>query len=167
VGRFEKRDQLTKEERDACIDAIAATPANLRAAASGLSTAQLETPYREGGWTVRQVVHHVPESHMNAYIRLKLALTEDTPTIKPYNEARWAALPDIAVTPIETSLILLDAVHSRFVTLLRLLGEEDFARTFIHPEHGQVKVEWLVQMYAWHGRHHVGHITSLRERLGW
>ena len=151
------------------IDQIAAAPTRLRDAVRGLNDKQLDTPYREGGWTVRQVVHHVPESHMNAYIRVKLALTEETPTIKPYDEASWAKLPDIDKTPIETSLQLLDNLHQRWVGLMRTLTPEDFKRTFIHPAQGTtpLTIDWLVAMYSWHGRHHVGHITSLREKKGW
>jgi uncharacterized damage-inducible protein DinB len=149
------------------IDDIAATPSRLRAAISGLTAAQLDTPYRDGGWTVRQVVHHVPDSHMNAYVRLKLALTEEEPVIKPYDEQRWAELTDSRDTPIETSVALLDALHARWTTLLRSLSDADFRRRFRHPDHGAVTIDWLVAMYAWHGKHHVGHITSLRERSGW
>ena len=167
IGRFQQVARPTQHERQAFIDTIAATPQLLRAAISGLDATQLDTPYREGGWTVRQVVHHVPDSHLNAYVRLKLALTEDEPTIKPYAEAKWAELADSRETPPEISLTLLEALHSRFVTVLRSLGDADFARTFRHPEHGAVTIDWLVQLYAWHGRHHTGHITALREAKGW
>ena len=146
---------------------VAATPARLRDAISGLTAAQLDTPYREGGWTVRQVAHHVPDSHVNGYIRLKFALTEDEPTIKPYDEARWAELSDSRDTDVETSLTLLDALHARWTTLLRSLRDDDFRRTLRHPDHGVVTIDWLLAMYSWHGRHHVRHITSLRERSGW
>jgi len=149
------------------IDEIAAAPAQLRAAVVGLTDDQLDTPYRPGGWTVRQVVHHVPESHMNAYVRIKLALTEDQPTIKPYDEALWAELPDVGDTPIEVSLELLDSLHDRWVRLLRLLSEQQWTRTFRHPEMGLMTVEKTLALYAWHGKHHVAHITSLRERNGW
>ncbi len=168
LGKFERRDSLTPEERRALIDQIAATPQRMRDAVRGLSDPQLDTPYREGGWTVRQVVHHVPDSHMNAYVRLKLALTEDSPTIKPYEEAEWAKLSDSRDTPIETSLQLLEALHKRWATLLRSMIDSDFRRTFRHPEHeGSVTIDWLVALYAWHGRHHTAHITSLRERMKW
>lgn len=168
IGEFERRDELSADERRAMIDTIAAAPARMREAAAGLSEAQLDTPYREGGWTVRQVIHHVPDSHLNAYIRLKLALTEDDPLIRPYDEALWAGLPDSEQTPIEVSLTLLESLHARWVTLLRSLKEADFRRTLRHPDHsGILTVDWLVAMYAWHSRHHVGHVTSLRERLGW
>jgi hypothetical protein len=136
-------------------------------AVAGLDAAQLDAPYRPGGWTVRQVVHHVPESHMNAYIRFKLGLTEDEPTIKPYDEDAWAKLPDVAVTPVETSLALLDELHLRWVTLLRLLDDAQFARTFRHPALGVIRLDGNLALYAWHGKHHTAHITSLRERMGW
>jgi hypothetical protein len=167
VGPHQRRDVLTPDERRACIDDIAATPAHLREAVAGLSDQQLDTPYREGGWTVRQVVHHVPDSHMNAFTRLKLALTEEVPTIRPYDESAWATLADVQLTPVETSLVLLEALHARWVLLMRSLGEEDFARQLNHPEHGILTVDALVNMYAWHGRHHVAHVTTLRDRQGW
>jgi hypothetical protein len=168
VGRYEPRTELTADERREGIDVIAAAPAKLRAAVAGLTDAQLDTPYRDGGWSVRQVVHHVPDSHMNAFIRLKLALTEDNPTIRPYDEATWATLADARITPIETSLTLLESLHDRWVGLMRALDPDDFKRTFRHPDHSGVQtLDWLVGMYAWHSRHHVAHITSLRERLSW
>lgn len=145
---------------------IAEAPLRLRAAVAGLSGEQLETPYRPGGWTVRQVVHHVPESHMNSYIRFKLALTEDTPTIKPYDEALWAKLPDMAA-PIEASLALLEALHLRWVRLLEGMSEADFSRFFRHPEIGPVRLDQNLALYAWHGKHHVAHITALRDRMQW
>jgi uncharacterized damage-inducible protein DinB len=149
------------------IDEIAAAPAALRKAVEGLTEAQLDTPYRPGGWSVRQVAHHVPDSHMNAYVRFKLAVTEDSPTIKPYDEAAWAELADVKTVPVATSLALLDAVHERWVAFLRSLGEADWARTFRHPELGVVPLEKNLALYAWHGRHHVAHVTALRERIGW
>lgn len=168
IGKFETRDSLSPAERNAAIDQIAAVPQRMREAIRGLNDKQLDTPYREGGWTVRQVVHHVPDSHLNAYMRVKLALTEDAPTIKPYDEAAWAALPDSRDTPIETSLSLLESLHGRWTGLLRSMKPEDFRRVFTHPEHGRTfTLDWLVAMYAWHGRHHVAHVTSLRERMGW
>lgn len=167
IGKFESRSELSPEERRAMIDIIAAAPLRLREAVRGLSEAQLDTPYRDGGWSVRQVVHHVPDSHINAYVRVKLALTENTPTIKPYEEAAWAQLADSRITPVEVSLTLLDALHARWVDLLRAMREADFERPFRHPEHGVVTLDWLVAMYAWHSRHHVAHITSLRERMQW
>ena len=167
IGRFEWKGQHTPEERRRLIDAIAATPQRLRAAVSDLSVEQLDTPYRPGGWTVRQVVHHVPESHMNSYIRFKLALTEDQPTVKPYDEARWAELPDVGGTPIDVSLNLLQALHERWVVLLRSLTAADFSKQFHHPEIGIVSLDRNLALYAWHGAHHVAHITSLRERMHW
>lgn len=149
------------------IDQVAAVPLRMRDAVAGLTPAQIDTPYREGGWTVRQVVHHVPDSHLNAYIRFKLALTEERPTIKPYDEARWANLPDTHSTPVSTSLDLLESLHDRWVRLLRAMKENDFQRRLVHPESGEMSVDNLLALYAWHGRHHVAHITSLRGRRRW
>ncbi|MEK6570441.1 MAG: YfiT family bacillithiol transferase, partial [Bacteroidota bacterium] len=149
------------------IQHLADAPANLRGAVRGLSDRQLDTPYRPGGWTVRQVVHHVPDSHLNAYIRFKLALTENEPTIKPYEQQLWAELPDARTGPIEMSLALLEALHKRWVLLLQSLNPSDFNRTFRHPELGLMTLDRTLALYAWHGRHHVAHITSLRERMGW
>ena len=142
-------------------------PAELRAAVHGLSPEQLDTPYRLEGWTVRQVVHHLPDSHMNSFIRFKLALTEEEPTIKPYDEDLWARLGDVRNTPVEVSLRLLESLHQRWVVLLRSLGDEDWPRKFRHPELGVMSLERNLALYAWHGRHHVAHITALRERMGW
>jgi uncharacterized damage-inducible protein DinB len=167
IGNPEVKQQYTSEERRRLIEQIAAAPSRLRNAATGLSDAQLDTPYREGGWSLRQVVHHVPDSHLNAYIRTKLALTEDEPTIKPYDEAAWAALDDSRATPIEVSLTILEKLHERWVNLLRSMPESAFAKTWHHPEYGVRTLDWLVGLYAWHGRHHTAHITSLRERNGW
>jgi uncharacterized damage-inducible protein DinB len=166
IGKFAMPESVTAERRQAAIDEIASTPAKMRAAVKGLSDAQLDTPYREGGWTVRQVVHHVPDSHMNALVRLKLALTEDKPTIKPYNEAAWAELAD-AKMPVEVSQNLLDAVHARFDRLWRSLKTEDFARKLVHPEHGDRTVDWILFLYEWHGKHHTAHIAELRKQKGW
>lgn len=166
VGKYERRETLSPEERAAHIEAIAATPRKMRDAVAGLTAQQIETPYREGGWTLRQVVHHVPDSHLNSYVRFKLALTEETPTIRPYDEAAWAELADSRDTPIETSLMLLESLHDRWVRLLRSMSEADFARTLKHPESGTMSLDTMVSLYAWHGRHHVAHITSTRERLG-
>ena len=167
IGPAPSRMTLTPEERRAMIEEIAATPSRMRKAVVDLDDKQLDTPYREDGWTVRQVVHHVPDSHLNAYTRLKLALTEDEPTIRPYDEASWARLGDSETTHIATSLALLEALHERWLHVFRCLEDGDYARKFRHPEHGVVTIDWLVAMYAWHGRHHVAHITSLRERMGW
>jgi hypothetical protein len=167
VGRFEFEGTLSEPDRRLLIDQIAATPEKMRAAVAGLNDKQLDTPYRPGGWTVRQVVHHVPESHLNSYIRFKLAMTEDQPTIKPYLEDRWAELEDARTAPVEMSLNLLESLHQRWVWFLRSLENSDFQRTFHHPELGLVSLDKNVALYAWHGRHHVAHITSLRERNGW
>jgi len=168
VGRYNEPAMVTPAQRAAWLDDVAGAPAAMRAAISGLSPAQLDTPYRDGGWTVRQVVHHVPDSHMNAYVRFKLALTEDMPVIKPYDQARWAELPDSAATPIEVSLALLEALHARWVRLMRAMSPSDFARRFRHPEHDRIfTLDGTLGLYAWHGRHHVAHITALRERNGW
>ena len=167
VGRYTPPEPITAAHRPGWIEQIAHAPAALRDAVRGLSDAQLDTPYRPGGWTVRQVVHHLPDSHLNAYIRFKLALTENEPTIKPYDEARWAMLEDGRNGPPDASLAMLDGLHARWVRLLRSLGASDFARTFNHPEHGKLTLDWVLGMYAWHGRHHVAHITSLRQREGW
>jgi uncharacterized damage-inducible protein DinB len=167
TGRLTYEADLTPPKRKELIARIAETPAALRAAVKGLSEAQLDTPYRPGGWTVRQLVHHVPDSHVNAYVRFKLALTEDNPTIKPYNEAAWANVADTRLTPVDVSLTLLDAVHQRWVILLQSLTDGDFARPLQHPENGVMTLDKLLQMYAWHGRHHVAHVTELRKREGW
>src|SRR6202795_4129087 len=154
IGKFVMPLEVTSASRQQAIDAIAETPAKLRAAVKDLSPAQLDTPYREGGWTVRQVAHHVPDSHLNAYIRLRLALTEENPTIKPYDENLWAQLPDAKTAPVEISLALLDPLHDRWVRLLRALTADQQDRVLAHPEHGPRTVDWLVFLYAWHGRHH-------------
>jgi uncharacterized damage-inducible protein DinB len=167
IGKFEQPKEVTPALRQTAIDEIAATPAKLRAAVAGLKDAQLDTPYREGGWTVRQVVHHIPDSHMNAYIRLRLALTETEPTIKPYEEGAWANLDDAKNAAVEVSLKLLEPLHERFVGLLRAMKPEEFGRTLRHPEHGVRTLDWLLFLYAWHGRHHAAHITELRKQKGW
>jgi len=167
VGKFDMQGEVTDGQRPALIQQIADTPTNLRAAVKGLNEQQLDTTYRPGGWTVRQVVHHLPDSHMNSYIRFKLAVTEQQPTIKPYEEALWAELFDAKTAPIETSLLLLEALHQRWVMFLQSLKPANFARTLLHPENGVMKVDTLLRLYAWHGRHHVAHITALRTRMGW
>ena len=167
IGQFHYEGPLTDAQRRRLIDQIEEAPAKLQAAVEGLSPQQLETPYRPGGWTVRQVVHHLPDSHLNSYIRFRLALTEDEPTIKPYYENRWAELGDARHAPIDISLALLAALHRRWVLLLRALGPRELSRTFVHPELGVVDLDMNLSLYAWHGRHHVAHITSLRERMGW
>lgn len=167
IGKFNFPATVTEADRAAFINDIAHVPANLRAAVTGLSAQQLDTPYRDAGWTVRQVAHHVPDSHMNAYVRYKLALTEDVPTIKPYAEDRWAQLEDTRTTPVEVSLMLLENLHDRWVRLLRSLGPADWKREFRHPEMGVVSLEKNLALYAWHGKHHVAHVTELRKRMGW
>jgi uncharacterized damage-inducible protein DinB len=167
IGKFEMPAQVSPARRQQAMDEIASTPAKLRAAVKGLNDAQLDTPYRQGGWTVRQLVHHVPDSHLNAYVRLKLALTEDSPTIKPYDEAAWAKLADSNSTPIEVSLTLMDSVHDRWVRIWRSLKPEQFARKLVHPENGERTVDWLLFLYEWHGKHHTAHITELRKQKGW
>lgn len=167
IGPFQYDGPHTDAQRQRLIAQIEEAPAKLRAAVEGLSAQQLETPYRPGGWTVRQVVHHLPDSHLNSYIRFRVALTEEGPTIKPYYEDRWAELDDARHAPIDISLTLLESLHRRWVLLLRALTGEELARTFLHPELGLVSLDKNVSLYAWHGRHHVAHITSLRERMGW
>jgi uncharacterized damage-inducible protein DinB len=167
VGKFEITPGTTQEQRRAFIESISQTPSRLRAAIANLSTTQLDEPYRANGWTVRQVVHHLPDSHLNAYTRFKLGLTEAEPTIKPYDENRWAMLEDGRQSDPEVSLTLLDALHKRWVICLRSVRPGDFARTLRHPEIGTLSLDDMLQLYEWHGRHHVSHITSLRERKGW
>jgi hypothetical protein len=168
IGRMTHVMSANDQMRRTAIDEIAALPARMRTAVAGLTEAQLDTPYRPGGWTVRQVVHHVPDSHVHAYIRLKLALTEDAPTIKPYDEKTWARLADSRL-PVEVSLTLLDSVHARWVALLRDLKPSDWRHTFNHPEYpeGPRTIDWHTHVYAWHSNHHLAHITSLRQREGW
>jgi hypothetical protein len=167
IGKFSWPANISAAEREDYISRIASTPARLRTALSGLSGEQLDTPYRDGGWTLRQVAHHVPDSHMNSYVRFKLALTEDNPAIKPYDEAAWALLTDSVDTPVETSLLLLDCLHQRWVTLLRGMTEAHWKKTFRHPELGPVSLEQSLALYAWHGDHHIAHVTALRSRRAW
>ncbi len=168
VGRIDfKGRPLTPDERGAMIDAIEAHPGRMRAAVDGLTEAQLDTPYREGGWTVRQVVHHVVDSHLNSYLRFKLTLTEEHPTIRTYDQEAWAELPEAKRAPVEMSLALLDALHSRWVAMLRGMTPEDWGRSFEHPEIGSLSADQLLEIYAWHCPHHERHITGLRERMGW
>jgi len=167
IGKFTVKEPITEDQRYQGIVDIQATPANLRAAVAGLSPEQLATPYRPEGWTLIQVVHHLPDSHLNAYTRFKLALTEDNPVVKVYDEARWAELEDGRHAPLEISLTLLEMLHVRWILCLQSLAHEDFSRTFQHPVLGQVTLDKSICLYAWHGRHHVAHITSLRDRMGW
>ena len=168
IGKYHRPGELTSDQRLEFISAIEQTPQHLASALKNLSAGQLETPYRPGGWTVRQVVHHLPDSHMNAYVRTKLALTEDEPTIKPYDEARWAELPDGKTSPIEPSLAILENLHKRWVLLLKSLSAADWSRKYGHPEWTKpMSLDDTLALYAWHGKHHVAHITALRERNGW
>jgi len=167
VGKFRFPESVSAQELALFIDEIAETPAHMRAAVTGLSESQLDTPYRPDGWTVRQLAHHVPDSHINSYVRFRLALTEDEPVIKPYEEGRWAELPDARSMPVGPSLELLENLHARWVPLLRSLSGAEWKRSFRHPELGLVSLENNAALYAWHGRHHVAHITKLRERMGW
>ncbi|MGA8035251.1 MAG: putative metal-dependent hydrolase [Candidatus Acidiferrales bacterium] len=166
VGKFQRVDTLSAEERIRLMGEVAAAPAHLRNAVASLSDTQLDTPYRPGGWTVRQVAHHVPDSHMNAFVRFKLALTENEPTIKTYEESLWANLAD-AQLPVEPSLALLENLHTRWVVLMRSLGDSEWHRKFVHPTIGPMNLEQTLALYAWHGRHHVAHVTSLRTREDW
>jgi hypothetical protein len=167
IGKFKAPEEYTDELIKQYIKDIEDTPANLRNAVAGLNEAQLDTPYREDGWTIKQVVHHVPDSHMNAYIRFKLALTEGQPVVKTYEEDLWAELKDTFLTPISVSLDLLDFLHKRWVVLLRSLEKEDFDRTYMNPQSGLFNLKQALGMYSWHGRHHIAHITELRKRNGW
>src|SRR5580700_3179160 len=166
IGRFRPPAASSAYNRSAQIETLRLLPERLRAAVSGLSQAQLDTPYREGGWTVRQVVHHFADSHANSFIRFKLALTEDWPTIKPYDEAAWARLSDSRL-PIDGSLVFVDALHARWVALLQSMTEEDFQKGFVHPERGRMSLATNLALYDWHSRHHTAHITGLRQRMGW
>jgi len=167
IGKYEMPAEVTPSKRAEAIREIASAPEKVRAAVVGLNDTQLDTPYREGGWTVRQVVHHLADSHMNAYMRWRLALTETEPTIKPYEESAWAKLEDAAHAPIEVSLRLLEPLHERWVRLLRSIKQDEFARTFRHPEHGVRTLDWMLFLYSWHGNHHTAHITELRKQKGW
>lgn len=167
IGTFQHPGPIPDADLARWIGDIEALPHQMRRAIAGLTDAQLDTPYRPGGWTIRQVVHHVPDSHLHSYARFKWALTEDEPVIKPYDEARWAMLPDYRTVPVDTSLALLEQLHARWVGLLRALSREQLARRFVHPESGPIELAWNVGHYAWHGRHHVAHITTTIERKGW
>ncbi|MCC7496317.1 MAG: putative metal-dependent hydrolase [Bryobacterales bacterium] len=167
IGVFERPASVSREAREQWIEQIAGLPEQIRGAVDGLSEVRLSTPYRPGGWTVRQVVHHLADAHMDSYIRFRLALTEDEPLVKPYLEARWAELPDARDSGVEVSLMLLDSLHERWVRLLRAMKDEEFARTYRHPTAGVSRLDTTVALYAWHGRHHVAQIDALRERMGW
>jgi hypothetical protein len=160
IGRFQWPTAITAQDRRQWIDALAALPSQLRTAVAPLTEAQLATPYRPGGWTLRQTIHHVADSHMNSYVRFRLALTEDAPVIKPYDEARWAELADAANAEVDISIVLLSALHLRWVLLLESLTEEQWQRTFVHPDHGPRRLDETLALYAWHGAHHLAHITG-------
>ena len=166
IGKFDAPFEITVEARSDFINEIAELPDKLKAAVQGLNDEQLDTPYRPGGWTVRQTVHHVADSHLNSLIRFKLALTEDAPTIRPYYEDRWAELKD-CILPVESSIKIVEGLHYRWVTVLNAMSDADFQRKLIHPETGEWTLEKLLALYVWHGKHHTAHITSLRERNGW
>lgn len=168
IGKYVQPERISAAQRSAWVEEIAALPDLLEETVSGMSEQQLETPYREGGWSVRQVVHHLPDSHMNAYMRFKLSLTEERPVIKPYKENLWAELPDSQRTPIDVSLRLLESLHKRWVVLLHSLSEKDFQRTYYHPEHQkEFTLESVLGLYAWHGKHHRAQISALKQRMGW
>lgn len=167
IGKYDPQP-FSQKQLEAWLIDIRYLPQHLENAVLNLDEQQLGTPYRPGGWTVRQVVHHVADSHANAYIRFKLGLTENNPVIKPYDEEAWAKLNDTAVVPVNVSLTLLHALHTRWVEVLKAITAEEWERTVVHPEHGRQMTLWyLLGMYAWHSRHHTAHITSLRERMGW
>lgn len=167
VGPFSAPARFDAAQRTASIASLAEAPARFRLAVAGLSDAQLDTPYRPEGWTVRQLVHHVADSHMNAYLRTKFALNEDNPTIRPYAEAVWAEMVEARTAPVALSLDLIDALHGRWVLCLRTIEDGQWARTMLHPERGPMTVDTLVALYDWHSRHHIAHITGLRSRMGW
>ena len=167
IGRFCWNGENGSQDHNEWLRTISDTPGEVRRAVVGLTQEQLDTPYRPGGWTVRQVVHHYADDHLNSYLRFKLALTEDGPTIKPYREESWAELPDARLGPIEPSLRLLAALHQRWIEAWRALEEPDWLRTFYHPKRGAVSLEQLASLYAWHGRHHVAQVRALRLRSGW
>ena len=167
IGRFDFKQVVIPEQYPGLIEEIATAPARLRDAVRGLDEAQLDTPYRPGGWTVRQTVHHLADSHMNSFMRWRLALTEPEPTIRPYDQAAWGELADSRIAPVELSLHLIENLHARWVVLLKTLSDADLARSFRHPELGVVRLDTNLALYAWHGRHHTAHITGLRERNGW
>lgn len=167
IGKFDYQEGASAEYRQRLIEEVAATAVNLRRAVEGLTADQLDSEYRPGGWTVRQVVHHVADASMNAFMRAKLALTEQQPVVKPFEENAWVKLPDSAALPVEPSLRMLEGVHERMDALLRSLPSESFALTFMHPENGLTSLDKLVAYFAWHGKHHTAHITSLRQRMGW
>jgi hypothetical protein len=167
IGRFDRNITVTKDMRREFINTIASLPVQLRKEVEKLTQQQLDTPYREGGWTVRQVIHHIPDSHLNAYIRFKLALTEDNPAIKTYKENLWAELMDTVQTPIEIPLTLLESLHIKWVVLLNSMTDEQFERTCFHPDWKEIRLSKMLALYAWHSKHHLAHITELKTRMKW
>ncbi len=168
TGRFTPKDApLTPAERDMLIERLAAVPGLLRRAVDGLGEEQLDTPYREGGWSPRQITHHIADSHLNSFVRFKLAMTEENPTIRTYEQALWADTADVLGVPVASSLAIVEGLHERWVRLLRSMSVADFSRTIQHPEIGQISLDFLLQLYSWHGNHHVAHIEGLRARQGW
>jgi uncharacterized damage-inducible protein DinB len=167
IGQFERQDQYSVQARLELIERLRQTPSSLHTALLGLDDAQQNTPYRDGGWTVRQVAHHVPDSHLNAYTRVKLALTEDRPIIKPYDEEAWAQLEDTKRVPLEVSVALLEAVHTRWVAIFQSLSEVQWKLEYLHPVNGAMSLEATLASYVWHGEHHIAQITALRQRQGW
>jgi uncharacterized damage-inducible protein DinB len=167
IGGFSAPKEISTELIKTYIKTIEEAPAKYRKAVQDLNEEQLDTPYRPDGWTIRQVIHHVPDSHINSYVRFKLGLTEDKPTIKTYDEAKWAELDDSKDTPVEISLTLLDSLHKRWALLLRSMTEKDFHKTVNHPERGEMRLDKLLALYDWHSKHHLAHIINLRKRMGW
>lgn len=167
IGKFAPPTEYTADLRASFIRDVAAAPAGFRAAVEGLTAEQRLTPYRDGGWTVAQVVHHVADSHMHAYARMKFAATEDVPTIKAYDERVWATFPDASDGDVEPSLRIIESLHTRWAAFLRGLSQAEYPRGLMHPERGPMTIDRMVALYAWHGRHHVAHITALRQRMGW
>ncbi len=167
VGRWQRPESVQEDALKHALDTLGELPQNLRAAVEDLEDDQLDTPYREGGWTVRQLVHHIADSHMNCYLRIRFALTEDAPTIMPYDEKTWAELHDSQRAPVEWSLELLESMHARLLMLLRSLTPAQWQRTYMHPESGTVRLDQAATLYAWHSRHHVAHITALRAAMDW
>ena len=167
IGRFSAPDEISAEQIKTYIKTIEESPVKYRKAVQDLNEEQLGTPYRPGGWTIRQVIHHVPDSHLNSYVRFKLGLTENKPTIKPYDEAKWAELDDSRDTPVEVSLTLLESLHKRWANLLRSMTEKDFQKTINHPERGEMRLDKMLALYDWHCKHHLAHIINLRKRMGW
>jgi hypothetical protein len=167
IGKFQRPATISAEDRRRYLTDLTAAPACFREVVQGLDDSQIDTPYRPGGWTVRQVIHHVPDSHLNSYCRFRFALTEDDPAIKSYPEDKWAELHDARTQPLEPSLRLLEGLHTRWVSLLSSLSENDWKRTFRHPEMGSLRLDTTLALYSWHSLHHAAHIRNLRRRNGW